>query len=1234
MSSDPTTPSHDLRTVLDRLADGVLSLDPDWRVGYANEGAASLLRCDPETLHGASLEAVAPTLCESGLETAVRAAAAGGEPVTFGTTLGDTGTHVSVRVHPSADGLTVTLHPEPTTERTVVEHATPDDATNGDHGVDVGELSAPGDLGPPTEPVEGEETVLVPGEELGELHERTRDLERDRSRLDSELEGILERVSDAFFALDRDWEFTYVNEQAADLIGHTVEELEGEVIWDVYPEAVGTTFESAYRQAMTEQETVSFVEHYPPLEAWFEVNAYPSMTGLSVYFDDVTKRKERERDLELYETIVETVEDGIYALDEDGRFVFVNQGFCDLTGYDSEELLGEHVTTVKEEAVVEQAASMADAIAEGETSSMSLDLELHRADGDVVPCETRLRPFETAGGRGRCGVVRDISMRRARERDLERYQTIVETMDDGVYIVDDGVFTMVNEAYTEMVGYPAEELLGSHVSEVVSADVVERAREVEAELQREGATTSAVEATLERPDGSTVEAEAHFVLIGSDGGERLGVVRDITERKERERELERGLRQQRLIAELEREALEGADVDDLLDEATFSVAKMLETDYCEVFELVDDGAVGETLRLRSGTGWPDDRLGTATVGTDPDSWLGHTLTDPEPVVVTDLAEEDRFDPSGLFEAADVASGVTFAIGPPTDPWGVIGIQDATAREFDPLDVAFLQNVSYALETAINRWEYERELQRYEVFTEESTDVNAILDPDGTVQYVTPSVEWTLGYQPENVEGNSILEFVHPEDHPTIEDALRSLVESPTATAHVEVRFQHKEGEVRVVEATGRNLLEDPHIGGLVIYTRDVTERKERERVLREQRDQLAAVAQLSEVVREINTALIESSSREELERQVCERLVDAEPYVFAWVSELDTAGAEFVPRTSAGPHEDYLEQVAIPYTEGPDCGPTCRAYRTGEMQVTHVRDDTGYEAWRADAADHGFRSSAAIPVVHDDRRFGVLNVYSNRENAFDDQEGAVLSTLGEMLGHAIASLERKTALVTDTVTELDLAFGEVTDLVDTPSGDDDRTITVERTVDAGDGVYVVYLSSTGFTEEEIRELFGREGGLLGVRRLDDADDDEREGAYEVRVRDPPLLGTALSYGGSLEGMTFRDERLEVRFELALDHSVREFVAAVNEHYPDASLLRQKRVQREGRSQVEYVSRVAELLTDRQYDTLETAYFAGYYEWPRRSSASEVAKALSVSDATISQHFRSGHRKLCQVLFER
>jgi PAS domain S-box-containing protein len=125
--------------------------------------------------------------------------------------------------------------------------------------------------------------------------ERARERLRERKEeLAAELDETLERVTDAFFALDDDWRFTYVNDTAAELIDVDPEALQGESIWDAFPEAVGTTFEDRYRTAMRDQQPMAFEEYYPPLSTWFAVRAYPSDSGLSVYFQDVTDRKARE----------------------------------------------------------------------------------------------------------------------------------------------------------------------------------------------------------------------------------------------------------------------------------------------------------------------------------------------------------------------------------------------------------------------------------------------------------------------------------------------------------------------------------------------------------------------------------------------------------------------------------------------------------------------------------------------------------------------------------------------------------------------------------------------------------------------------------------------------------------------------------------------------------------------------------------------------------------------------
>ncbi len=110
---------------------------------------------------------------------------------------------------------------------------------------------------------------------------------------------VLEAMPAAFFSLDDAWRFSYVNAEAERLLGRPREELVGGVLWELFPAAASSDFEHFYRQAVASQEPVTFDAFYPePLDAWYEVRAWPSPEGLSVYFNDVTSRRAAQQMME------------------------------------------------------------------------------------------------------------------------------------------------------------------------------------------------------------------------------------------------------------------------------------------------------------------------------------------------------------------------------------------------------------------------------------------------------------------------------------------------------------------------------------------------------------------------------------------------------------------------------------------------------------------------------------------------------------------------------------------------------------------------------------------------------------------------------------------------------------------------------------------------------------------------------------------------------------------------
>ncbi|WP_448613811.1 SpoIIE family protein phosphatase [Modestobacter sp. URMC 112] len=110
---------------------------------------------------------------------------------------------------------------------------------------------------------------------------------------------VLEAMPAGFYSLDREWRFTHVNATAERLLGHSRDELLGSVIWDAFPAAVNSAFEESYRKAVATGSPVSFDAYYPaPLDGWYELRAWPTHEGLSVYFLEVTDRRRAQEQAE------------------------------------------------------------------------------------------------------------------------------------------------------------------------------------------------------------------------------------------------------------------------------------------------------------------------------------------------------------------------------------------------------------------------------------------------------------------------------------------------------------------------------------------------------------------------------------------------------------------------------------------------------------------------------------------------------------------------------------------------------------------------------------------------------------------------------------------------------------------------------------------------------------------------------------------------------------------------
>ncbi|NOK37492.1 PAS domain-containing protein [Corallococcus exercitus] len=310
----------------------------------------------------------------------------------------------------------------------------------------------------------------------------------------------LERISDAVFSLDRSWRFTYLNTRSEWLLRHPRAELLGRVVWDEFPEARGSVFEQEYLRALQQQVNVAFEAFYAPLEAWFDVRAYPSSEGLTVCFRDVSARKRAAQALHESEQFLRSTLDSlsthIAILDGRGLILAVNEAWTRFARDNGcvedrspcgvgANYLG--VTDAAQGTFSEEAPSVAAgirAIIAGRTEPFLLEYPCHEPGGHQRWFLLRATRFAGPGplrvvvaheditGRreadeARRQLVREEAAREEAEAARERMNAVLERITDGFAAFDrDGRFTYVNRPAEAHFGRKREALLGRRLAEV------------------------------------------------------------------------------------------------------------------------------------------------------------------------------------------------------------------------------------------------------------------------------------------------------------------------------------------------------------------------------------------------------------------------------------------------------------------------------------------------------------------------------------------------------------------------------------------------------------------------------------------------------------------------------------------------------------------------------------------------------------------------------------------------
>ena len=390
-----------------------------------------------------------------------------------------------------------------------------------------------------------------------ELAEANREREKTLEALNASnarSKRILESVTDLFYQLDRDWRFTDVNKQMELRFGKTRDEMIGRVIWEVFPKAVDSPLYTHLEKAIEEMVAVHFELSSTVIPgAWFEVHAYPSSAGLTVYLREITERKEAEITRHLLSSIVESSEDAIISKTLEGIITSWNKGAERIFGYTADEVVGKPISILIPPERVNEEPAILKRIRKGRRIE-HYETVRKRKDGSLIDISLSVSPIKDEHGQlvGASKIARNITERRRARKEIQFQARLLDSVEQAVIATDlEGKVVFWNSFAESLYGWAASEAVGSSVIDLIPTVASKQQAEEIFSLLKEGQSWAG-EMLVKKRDGTAFPAMIRDSPITNDKGELIGVVGvsvDITADKNAEEERTRLLEGERVARE-------------------------------------------------------------------------------------------------------------------------------------------------------------------------------------------------------------------------------------------------------------------------------------------------------------------------------------------------------------------------------------------------------------------------------------------------------------------------------------------------------------------------------------------------------------------------------------------------------------------------------------------------------------------------------------------------------------
>ena len=404
--------------------------------------------------------------------------------------------------------------------------------------------------------------------------------------------------------------------------------------------------------------------------------------------------------------------------------------------------------------------------------------------------------------------------------------------------------------------------------------------------------------------------------------------------------------------------------------------------------------------------------------------------------------------------------------------------------------------------------------------------------------------------------------------------------------------------------------------------------REQDRTLQAQNEQLTALNRINETIREIDQALVQAETREEIDHTVCELLTADDRFRFAWIGTIDPPTDTLEPRAWAGIERGYLDSQTFD-VQASGTEPAGQTAATGDVtMVTNVATGLRTESWRKDALARDYLSVLSIPLVYNDLTHGVLTVYAPSQDAFDETAKAVLGELGDTIASALSAIERKNALLTTSMTRVEVTIDDPTFVLSRLARDAGCTLSYQGGVQQSTEGNDVFVTVNDGSVAEVADVASE---LVGINEVQQISADGEGGVLRLRLTQPFLALELADHGAIFREATADPTTTTLVIDIPESINVQTITQLIRETFAGVELRAKQTLDRTAEHNL--YSEFLDSVTERQLEVIRTAYYSGFFESPRENTGEEVAETLGISPPAFYRHARTVQRKLFAALFE-